>query len=106
MAVDREFDIYFWTHGILEIVLEGDLGAKWKPLGGLGRCHGSPKEAFGWLGAPLGGGSNSGLHFPRTCCKNMISYSVWEPARYTEPDEVDFCKMRHSGKFRPKVRRA
>ena len=38
------------------------------------------KVALGWHGAPFGGGLGSGTHFPRTCSKILVFYTVLEPA--------------------------
>ena len=73
------------------------------------------KVALGWHGAPFGGGLGSGPHFLRKCCKTIVLYSVWGPARYTEadeadepdePDEPDLSKMRQSRQLWPRVHRA
>ena len=58
----------------------------------------------------MGSWSDYGPHFPRKCCKNLIFYWVWEPARVQnpdgpdeadEPDEPDEAEMRHNRQFRP-----
>ena len=67
---------------------------------GVGALPGAPKAAWALLGIR----SDSGLHFPRTCCKTIVFYMVWEPAWYTKPDPpdpADPAEMVHSWQFAP-----
>ena len=62
-------------------------------------------QKFG-VGALPGIRSDSGLHFPRKCCKTIVFYTVWEPAWYTKADPEDPPEMVDSWQFAPKVTRA
>ena len=75
----------------------------------------APQKLFFWLVASSEGVSDSGPHFPGECCKIILLYGVWEPAKYTEADESDednednednLSKMRHGGQLWPRVHRA
>ena len=70
------------------------------------RGYEGSKAALGWHVAPFGCGLGSGPHFPGKCCKTIVFYIFWEPARYTVPDEADeadLSKMRHSRQLWPRV---